>query len=209
MKNRYILLIPALALFLTGFATRSYGVTWQVDVSNFVFTPASISNVKVGDTVRFHWVSGTHTTTSTTIPAGAATWNHPISSSSQTYDYVPTVLGTYNYKCTPHAAMGMVGSFTVTVMTGVSDPKKALAVEVYPNPVQSTATITLKSDPSHVLGLTIYDMTGKTLLSRELENVAQNESVTLDLGSLSSGIYFARFEDAENGATVVRIVKKP
>jgi len=91
---------------------NAFAVTQNVNVQNHVFAPASFT-INLGDTIRWMWVSGTHTTTSVTIPAGAVTWNRNITSTSTTYIYVPSKAGTYNYKCTPHAAMGMVASFMV------------------------------------------------------------------------------------------------
>ena len=77
------------------------------------FSPSGLS-IPLGDTVRFQWVSGSHTTTSTSVPGGGVAWNQNITSGSTTYTYKPAVIGTYNYRCTPHFAMGMIGSFTVT-----------------------------------------------------------------------------------------------
>ena len=88
-------------------------VKHTVLVSNFTFTPSSL-NVMVGDTVRWEWSSGSHTTTSGVIPGGAASWDHPITSSNTSYDYPVTAAGTFNYVCTPHASMGMVATFTAT-----------------------------------------------------------------------------------------------
>ncbi|PKP15868.1 MAG: hypothetical protein CVU06_15750, partial [Bacteroidetes bacterium HGW-Bacteroidetes-22] len=90
----------------------TYGTKHIVNVQNFSFSPASITNVQVGDTIRWVWVSGTHTTTSSSIPAGASTWDSPITSSVTSYEYRVMNAGVYNYVCTPHAAGGMVGSFT-------------------------------------------------------------------------------------------------
>jgi plastocyanin len=208
MKKQYILISCLLVLLLTGFNHPSFGTTWQVTVANFSFSPSSLANVKVGDTVHFQWESGTHTTTSTTIPAGAATWNHPITSTNQTFDYIPTVTGTYNYKCTPHAGMGMVGSFNVTFPTGIPDQKSALSVEIFPNPVLSIATVKLTSDPSHMTGVTVFDMTGKTVLAKELGNLTQDHSITFDMSAAPAGIYFAVFRDTENGTIVRRIIKE-
>jgi plastocyanin len=191
-----------------GFSDPSFATKWQVNVANFVFTPASLPNVLIGDTVHFQWVSGTHTTTSTTIPAGAATWDHPITSTSQVFDYIPTVPGSYNYKCTIHAAMGMVGSFTVTYPTGISEQRNALGIDIFPNPVQNVAFIKMISDPAHVTGLKIYDITGKTIMVKDLKNLSQDQLLTIDLSTLNSGIYFALFTDNENGTTVKRIIKK-
>jgi plastocyanin len=77
------------------------------------FVPATGVTINLGDTIKFQWQNGSHTTTSTTIPAGATAWNQNINSGSTTYIYVPAVVGAYNYKCIPHELMGMVGSFNV------------------------------------------------------------------------------------------------
>lgn len=91
-----------------------------VQVSNFQFSPASVSDVIVGDTMRWIWVSGSHTTTDdpaiqpvTSLPAGAPTWNAPINASSTTFDYKVIVAGVYNYLCIPHSA-DMRASFTAS-----------------------------------------------------------------------------------------------
>ena len=91
--------------------TSLFAVKHVVLVSNFTFTPSSLS-VTVGDTVRWEWSSGSHTTTSGVIPGGAASWDHPITSSNTFYEYPVTIAGTFNYVCTPHASMGMVATFT-------------------------------------------------------------------------------------------------
>jgi plastocyanin len=91
-----------------------------VNVQNFSFSPANISNVQLGDTIRWVWISGTHTTTSTTIPAGAAIWDNPITSTNTSFEYKVIVAGTFNYKCTPHSSMGMIGSFTAVAAATLS-----------------------------------------------------------------------------------------
>jgi plastocyanin len=91
---------------------HAFATKHVVNVQNFSFTPASIPNVQLGDTIRWVWLSGSHTTTSTTIPSGAATWDSPLNSSNTSFEYKVVVAGTFNYKCTPHASMGMTGSFS-------------------------------------------------------------------------------------------------
>jgi plastocyanin len=105
--TKYTLLIVA-ALFLSihGFAVKHI-----VHVGSFYFTPSTL-NVSVGDTIRWVWDGGSHTTTSSTIPAGAATWDSPMTSAVQSFEYAVTKTGVHNYVCTPHASMGQVGSFT-------------------------------------------------------------------------------------------------
>lgn len=107
------------------FSKPADAVLYTVQTGNFFFNPSTLNNVHPGDTIRWVWVAGSHTTTSSTIPSGAAGWDEPITSSSTTYDYIPVVTGTYNYVCTPHAGMGQIGNFTVVAL---------------PNPLTVTAT---------------------------------------------------------------------
>ncbi len=76
------------------------------------FSP-NLDSARVGDTIKFVWTSGTHTTTSTSVPAGAATWNAPLTSTNTSFNYIVTVVGTYNYQCNFHYTMGMTGSIIV------------------------------------------------------------------------------------------------
>lgn len=112
MKKTLLLCLAFLFIFLSSKATID-----TVKVSNYQFTPASM-DVIVGDTIRWLWVSGGHTTTcdptapntTNSLPEGAATWNSPINVTSPTFDYKVTKAGTYNYWCIPHAP-DMAGSF--------------------------------------------------------------------------------------------------
>lgn len=99
-----------------------YATTITVKVADFSFKPATV-NVKVGDTVKWVWKSGSHTTTSVTIPTGAVTWDRSLNSSSKNFKYRLTKAGVYKYKCTPHAAFGMTGTINVSnaLDAGLSD----------------------------------------------------------------------------------------
>jgi len=108
MKNNKLFLISLLTVMgLNNIANAKIN---EVQVLSNSFSPASM-NVSVGDTVRWTIVSGFHTTTSTSVPAGAATWDQPISPFSPTYEYIVTKAGTYNYQCTPH---GFTGAFNAS-----------------------------------------------------------------------------------------------
>jgi plastocyanin len=83
------------------------------------FSPPTI-NVTVGDTVKWQWVSGYHTTTCdpgidpvTSLPPGAATWNAPMDPGNPVFNYVVTVAGTYQYVCLPHSP-SMAGTINAT-----------------------------------------------------------------------------------------------
>ncbi len=114
MKKSFHSLMALPMLFVFLLPGRTFATKHIISVQNFSFSPASIPDVAVGDTMRWVWVSGSHTTTSTIIPATAAVWDSPINSTTTSFEYKVAVAGTFNYKCTPHAAMGMVGSFTAS-----------------------------------------------------------------------------------------------
>ncbi len=119
-------LLFSLCLFLISFISNA--TVHVVSVSNYQFSPKVIDNVFVGDTVRWVWVLGTHTTTDdptnqgagNSLPPGAASWNSPMTATDTAFNYKVTVAGVYNYYCIPHASFGMIGSFTASNALPVS-----------------------------------------------------------------------------------------
>lgn len=112
MKSHYSYFSKFASLLLLILFCRSVTATvFVINTSNFQFAPANIT-LNLGDTVKWLWVSGTHTTTSVTIPPGAVAWNSPLNSTATSFIYVPAKVGSYNYNCVFHAAV-MTGSFAV------------------------------------------------------------------------------------------------
>ncbi|MBA2248987.1 MAG: T9SS type A sorting domain-containing protein [Chitinophagaceae bacterium] len=109
-------ILPVLFCFLFF---KSQAVIQNVSVSSFQFTPATFT-VTVGDVVHFIWVNGGHTTTSLTVPAGAATWNAVLNGSAgnTTFDYTVTQAGNYSFQCNIHPG-SMQGTFTASGPTPV------------------------------------------------------------------------------------------
>lgn len=106
-------LIPVFLVTILLSGGPVLAVKHLVLVGNFFFNPSNITDVEVGDTIRWQWVEGMHTTTSTAIPAGATNWDSPINNGNQVFEYNVTVPGTYNYHCTPHSSIQQ-GSFTAS-----------------------------------------------------------------------------------------------
>lgn len=198
MKKFFLLL-----LFISINVTASFATIRTVNVANFSFTPATV-NAFVGDTIKFQWVSGSHTTTcdgtnGTTRPAGAASWNANISSGSTTYMYKITTAGNYHYVCLPHAP-DMAGDIVATV-SGVKEINSIADVftleQNYPNPFNPTTKINFSIPKSGYTTLKVYDILGNEITSLVDDNLsAGSYSVnfnTTELGkSLSSGVYFYR-----------------
>ena len=109
--------VLAVMLLLT-LQSNVNSATVTILVSSNQFTPSNV-NVNLGDSIKFQWVDGFHTTTcdgifsGTSLPPGAATWDQTMSSGSPMYIYRVTVPGTYNYVCIPHSP-GMAGTIVAT-----------------------------------------------------------------------------------------------
>lgn len=198
MKKIINSIVLSMTAFSLIFASSTYGTTWNVSVSDFVFTPANL-NVTVGDTIKWQWVSGIgHTTTSITVPAGAAAWNEPINSTNQTYRYVVTVAGSYHYKCTPHFP-GMEG-FITAVPIGIKSeegklPNTYKLYQNYPNPFNPVTDIKFELPKSSFVKLTVFDLLGgevEVLVRQQLN--AGSYVVDWDASRYSSGIYFYKLQ---------------
>ncbi len=202
-RQSILVLVLLSALHFTGHAAK-----FTVTVQNFSFSPSDLPNVHVGDTIHWEWVSGSHTTTSTTIPSGASPWDHPINSTSTSFEYKVTVAGTYNYKCTPHESAGMVASFTATDASGISGNASVPAIVIYPDPVRTSATVNYRSDGNPLAQIRIFDLTGKLVLERRIGDRSGNTYLVLDMTGLLPGLYFASFVDDQNNTVVRRLVKQ-
>jgi len=198
MKTNLFLTIVLGLLVLITINTDTFATKHRIAVSNFQFTPKSLPNIKLGDTIRWYWSTGTHTTTSDTIPAGAASWDKPIDISDTIFEYVPTMLGTYKYHCTPHLSMGMIASFTVISPAGLSNKDLKPVLSIYPNPVFFNLTIRVESEDSYIRDLRIFDLAGK--LIREITFVTSPgvEDKTINLSDLPPGIFMLEFIDNHN-----------
>ncbi|MEO8085967.1 MAG: T9SS type A sorting domain-containing protein [Bacteroidota bacterium] len=196
MKKRATLLIATL-IFIGSFKGTAAIVI--VNVQDFEFDPSSFT-INLGDQVMWTWdnSAGQHTTTSTTIPPGAATWDQVISQSSQMFTYTPTVAGSYDYICIYHQAMGMVGHFTVNPVGIISIiPAPILAIN---GSLSSSINITINYGVPHTqkISLSLYDILGKsvgTLFSENRQAGVYMDTYPID--GLRNGVYFLQLKSSE------------
>jgi plastocyanin len=173
-----------LLLFCILLANQIKAATHNISVLSSSFSPNSIS-VNVGDSIVWLFSGGFHTTTSTSVPSGATSWDNPITSSVTSFTYVITVEGTYNYVCTVH---GFSGQF-VAVNTGIKTPAGFGGFNLsYIRPAVFKVDYTLNH--SSEVKISLYDVTGKSvkvfLASRQ---VAGDYNQTFYLDDLQKGIY--------------------
>jgi plastocyanin len=209
MKKTTILL-PVVALLLClGVANSSHATIWTVNVSDFEFSPDDLPNVKVGDVVRWVWVSGMHTTTSDAIPNGADDWDAPINIEFPAFEYSPTITGTYEYVCTPHAGMGMVGSFTVSTAVGINENEAEPEISLTPNPFRNEVSIGFSDNANlKVKQISIYDISGKLVYVSELNHGEAIETMRINLAELLTGFYFVRISDQNDNMYTRKVLKE-
>jgi len=180
--------------FLVFSNLSAFSTTHTITAGGIVFNPASVT-VTVGDTIKWQWLNGTHTTTSTGIPTGATSWNAPLDVSHQTYFYVITQEGTYNYVCVPHQSFGMIGVITANPNAvepiGTSVPGAYKLGQNFPNPFNPTTNIRFDLPKNSSVKLIVYDLLGQqqaVLVNGELG--AGSYNVDWDASAYPSGIYF-------------------
>jgi plastocyanin len=145
----------------------------------------NLDSVNVGDTVQWlplDFPSMVHTITSSNIPLGAAPFDQIWQAPADTFfQYIPTHVGLYEYVCTPHIAMNMVGNFNVVGnSSSISNIVSDLNPIVYPNPTKGAINF-----KSNYLGFQfqIFDLNGSLVL--------HGKSVpNLDVSILPKGIYY-------------------
>lgn len=177
MKKLYAVLLLSSSV---SFANAAI-VAIAVQASSF--SPAS-ATAQCGDTVVWGWAgSGTHTTTSTTIPGCATPWNAPISAASFSFAITVPCTGTYNYVCSPH---GFTGTIVVTGScgSGVSSLDLNYISSSYPNPFNNKVTIEFPYGDM----ISLFNVVGEQIKTIALQRgQTKAEIISADL---KQGIYF-------------------
>jgi plastocyanin len=179
----------------------------NVNVLNYEFSPKSFS-CSVGDTIQWNWQEGSHTTTSVVIPAGAAPWDHALDNANTSFRYKVTAAGQYGYKCTPHASMNMLAGFVVSSTGILTTQLPKLAFSIYPLPVKENATLSLNTTLLAKGQISIYNLAGQEVSTREIDLYPGNNEFILEMGQLKSGLYFVELKSPGINSYTVRIVKQ-
>lgn len=190
----------ACLLMLLTFA-RVYTTTRVITVGEMTFAPTPAA-VTVGDTIKWVWAAGIHTTTSTSVPAGAAPWTAPIDSAHPSFKYVITAAGQYNYRCNYHYIFGMVGTLNASplgiVIISGNTPEKFELHQNYPNPFNPSTNINFDIAEKSLVKLTIYDITGGVVTALVNQELLQGSySVNWDAAGFPSGLYFYKLQTNE------------
>jgi len=129
MTRNYLLLIFSLLLTSSLWAQTSH----SVEVTSNQYTPEDLT-ITVGDTVIWNNVQGSHNVDGrqSTYPDNPASFYSGPATTGWTFSHVFTEEGFYEYECTPHVALGMVG--TITVEPAQSNTAELQIVHNSPSP---------------------------------------------------------------------------
>jgi len=119
--RQWVLGLTLAVVCLFGPVGPASAATHVVTVRNFEFSPKNLL-IQKGDTVRWEWESGSHTTTNGTGPIdpnAGTLWNSPIESTTPSFEFTFTQIGDFPYYCIPHFLAGMTGLVTVEEGTAV------------------------------------------------------------------------------------------
>lgn len=150
--------------------------------------------IKVGDAVRFVWVSGTHPTMSDSSPAAWATFVPSATATNQTFTF--SQVGSYPYHCTAHAVLvgnayvGMIGNITVQTALAAAPAAAAPAFTLFPNPSRGLLTVQITGQKGQDYKLRLTNILGRELRLQAVRPDQAADGVALDLSGLPAGLYF-------------------
>lgn len=193
MKN-FVTALILISAFVSA-SIESRAITININVDNNFFDPSFVT-ANVGDVIKWQHVDGTHTTTSDTVPAGADTWDAPITDNSTTFSYTITVVGHYHYFCTIHGQM-MSGVIEAIDATGIPLINTGTESNVLINNANSNSvSLHYQLEKAQQTNVSLYNLAGnKTmqLVDQVLPAGDYSEEYQLS-GNITPGVYFIIIE---------------
>jgi plastocyanin len=199
MMKRIFQLTIAVGIMVFLMPGKMFATDHIVHFGDYFFSPDSFS-AHVGDTVTWQGNFSMHNTVSESIPAGAAAWNHGLTSGTTdtAFSYVIKVAGTYHYECTVHVSLGMVGVFTVAATSGTRSSS------LPPDGVNSIAVHAL-SLPGGGATL-LFNLPRAEVVSYKIVNVAGRQLLAGDNRQFEAGVTAIHLATIPNGAYLVRVI---
>ena len=200
MKTKILLLLAS----LTAIPSLSFAAKVTITNSGTHFVPNEIT-VEPGDTIVFTLGSAHNAVevSQSTWDANGNTSNGGFSLGFGGGQVVLTTPGIHYYVCTPHAALGMKGTITVSGASGIADNASTGTgeiMDVYPNPFYDRLFIHYNLSEPSAVEIDLLDITGK-IVSRISQNSAEagSQSELVDMSFIRPGQYLLRFRsDHEN-----------
>jgi plastocyanin len=190
--------------------TGAQAVTATFQVSNFVFnadgnaaTAIDTVRINTGESVRFNWVAGIHSTTSgnaSDLDAGSL-WDLPLDVVNPTQVVAFPNAGTFPFFCVYHSLFNMAGVVVVTAPAGVGpqgQPKVGFVAPPSPNPTRGEVSVRFAVASAGHARVTAFDAGGRAIATLFDQDVAPGTYSATWIGKsgagerLAPGAYFLR-----------------
>lgn len=220
--DAWVFRVRAAVLIGALFAMPVSAALHEVAVEALDFVPSEIT-VAQGDTVRWVWVTGSHTVTSGVPCTADGLFDAPLNVSNPTFEHVfDGAAGDYPYFCVPHCSFGMTGMVQVEAAIGaVGDPwgegpgawtRAVRLLAPSPNPFGSRTRLGFALARAGHVTLEVLDLEGRVVATPASGFRAEGEHVADWNGRgqrgemLPSGAYFARIRANGGGQDVVALI---
>jgi PKD repeat protein len=155
----------------------------------------------------------TITDNSGTLTTGSAVgyqWllNGNIIPAANAQQYVPVQNGSYSVVITNGNGCTATSAVYSVLSVGIEDSKLTSEnVAMYPNPTNGELTIKVEFFRSEMANIEIIDMIGKTVVEVENGTVSPGYIKTVDVSSLTGGVYFVRIK-TDNQNIIKKLIKE-
>lgn len=144
--------------------------------------------------------SGTRTIVATRAFNTASSTDYTFVYANGTIDFAFAKMSSASFSLAYHGGGNRGYAIDVPITTALSVGEFEInKIAIYPNPATNSFSIKSNAEIKSVL---VYDSNGKLIKKYE------NQSESLDVSSLQTGIYFLEIENSENQVSFERLVKK-
>ncbi len=91
--------------------------------------------------------------------------------------------------------------FKTDAASGIADNQLSRSLNIYPNPTTGLVNLEYNLDQAAAMQVTVTDVVGKVVMSRDLRAASGAQRQTLDLGNLSNGMYLLKVTADDRQAT--------
>ena len=153
-------------LLLTAFifVSQSRATTWIIQAVDNDFRP-NVITLQLGDTVKWVWINGVHTTSSNGIPANAQPWNELLDSMHTSFSYPVLVAGSYDYISVLNVPL-MSGVFMTPPVTGIDEASEIFSdVKAWWNASNEEVTVQFSTKQNANVQVELFNLNGQLLRS--------------------------------------------
>jgi plastocyanin len=185
MRKEWFVLLFTFLFFIP----KTQAMVWVIQAIDNDFRPNFI-NLQIGDTIKWQWVNGVHTTSSNGIPFTASPWNALLDSTHTSFTYVVTVAGTYNYVSVLNVPF-MTGIFS-TPVTGIDEASTIFGnVKAWWNSSGNEAIVQFEMKQNATVKVELINLNGTICYSAEHSDLASSIiQQKISTSQFPAGYYF-------------------